>query len=133
MKIYMLVTSIMLLVACEAKKDTQHEVVDCLKTKNVDALLEHCDLPFNYSAGLGSDDANVTTKVALKAKFKEMFKGDYINEFFRENKITYSGNKVNIEVHSYNADGEMESESALILHFHEKDGQLKLYWMMLAG
>lgn len=91
------------------------------KTKNVDSVIKYFELPFTLSVGSMFDDANIKDFNILKSKFQKLFKQNYFSLFLNK-KISNTKNSVNFQTHSYNKEGEMESESSMMFNFKNNKG-----------
>lgn len=126
---------LMIFSSCSTKSQNFEKILDNLKTKNVDYVLQQCSLPFDMSAGSMIDDNEIRDRETLKRKFQQLFKEKYFDVFFKGKRTNDNiKGKVSYEVKSFNKNGELESESTISFFFKKgSDGNFRLYKIFLAG
>jgi hypothetical protein len=134
MKAFTLLAFVLIFISLTSAAQSQDKIINFFKVKNVDSVITYCVFPFDLSAGTMVDQNAIKDPAILKSKLQQLFKQNYFSGFFKGKKTVNDKNAVIYEVHSYNKEGEMESESSLMFNFKKnKEGKLRLYQIVMAG
>ncbi|KAA2243176.1 hypothetical protein F0L74_11720 [Chitinophaga agrisoli] len=112
-----------------------NQIIDLFKSKNADAILDHCGFPFLLRTAEGGDTAGIADGRILKTRLNDFLTKDDVKEFFAGRKrVDVHEHTISYEVRDYNQDGELESESDLVFYFRKNGhGKIELYQIVLAG
>lgn len=119
-----------LLVNGQSKKN----ILDAIKEKKLQYLVEHIELPFDLLAGSEIDQSGITDRALIKQKFQTLFALDYFKIFLHSKCVEKSGNRVVFIYRNVNKFGELESESSMSFKFTKsKQGRFLLKKIELDG
>lgn len=100
---------------------------------NIDSILAYCDLPFIMDVGQPATEREFSDKEKLRKALQQLLDQKFFESWLKAEAI-YGEDQVQFTARSFNQEGELESESALLFTFRkDKNNQLKLFFIALAG
>lgn len=124
---------VLILSGLVARAETPEAILAYFKTKDRKQIVACATYPFRIEFGSSVDASAISDAITLEGKLSYLFRHGYFDGIEKGKLIKESELQLLIETHTYNKQGEMESESAFIFQFRKTQDGYKLCGLTVAG